>query len=139
MSNNYIIISSFINTLRRLLYYYFLFILDILEDALDKHELLNLLADVKDKWYEIGLSLKISDYVLNWLTSEKIDNIIKPDRVLQSWIATKSSPVTWDTVITAIEGCLVNNVQKAKEIHEYLTKSNLSNLNKPMFACIKKS
>ena len=59
-----------------------------------------------------------------------MENIIKLDRVLQSWIKTEPSPVTWDTLIIAIEGPIVNNVQKAKEIREYLTKGKLD---KPIF------
>ena len=66
--------------------------------------------------------MKVGDDVLNGLTSEKIENIIKLDKILQIWITTKSSPVTWDTVIAAMNGRLVNNVQKAEEIIEYLTK-----------------
>ena len=104
--------------------------MDILEDVPDKHELLKLLADIDNKWCEIGLSLKIADSVLNDLKSKNMENILKLDEVLQSWIKTDSSPVTWDTMITAIEGPLVNNMQKAKKILEYLTKGKL---NKPMF------
>ena len=100
----------------------FLDISDILKEAPDKHDLLNLLADIDDKWYEIGLSLKVGDNVLNGLESEKRKNVIKLNEILQIWITTKSSPVTWDTVITVMKGRLVNNVQKAKEIIEYLTK-----------------
>ena len=104
--------------------------MDILEDVPDKHELLKLLADIDNKWCEIGLSLKIADSVLNGLKSKNMENILKLDEVLQSWIKTDSSPVTWDTMIAAIEGPLVNNMQKAKQILEYLTKGKL---NKPMF------
>ena len=75
---------------------YFLDISDILKKAPDKHELLKLLADIDDKWYEIGLSLNVGDNVLNSLTSEKRKNTIKLNKILQSWMATKSSPVTWD-------------------------------------------
>ena len=126
MSNNYIIISSYIDTSSRQLYFIFSSFLDILEDAPDRHELLDLLADIDDKWCEIGLSLKVADNVLNGLTSATMANVIKLDKVLQSWIETDSSPVTWDTMIAAIEGPLVNNVQKATEIHEYLTKGKLN-------------
>ena len=101
---------------------YVLDISDILKEALDKHDLLNLLADIDDKWYEIGLSLNVDNNVLNGLESEKKNNIIKLNEILQSWMTTKSSPVTWETVITAMKGPLVNNVQKAEEIIEYLTK-----------------
>ena len=101
---------------------YILDISDILKEAPDKHDLLDILADIDDKWYEIGLSLKVGANVLNGLESEKRKNIIKLDLVLQSWITTKSSPVTWDTVINAMKGRVVNNLQKADEIIEYLTK-----------------
>ena len=100
----------------------FLDIFDILKEAPDKHDLLNLLADIDDRWYEIGLSLKVGDNILNGLESEKRKNVIKLNEILQSWMTTKSSPVTWDTVITAMKGPLVNNVQKAEDIIEYLTK-----------------
>ena len=98
---------------------------DILEDAPDRYDLLYLLADINDKWHEIGLSLRVGSDVLNGLTSEKVENIIKLDKILQSWIETESSPVTWDTMIAAIEGPLVKNVQKAKKIREYLAKGKL--------------
>ena len=95
---------------------------DILKTVPDKHDLLNLLAGIDDMWYEIGLSLKVANNILRGLQSEKMTNIIKLDQVLQSWIDTQSSPVMWDTVITAINGPIVNNVQKAKDIQKYLTK-----------------
>ena len=56
------------------------------------------------------------------LINQKKKNIIKFNEILRSWTTTKSSPVTWDTVITAMNGHLVNNIQKAEEISEYLTK-----------------
>ena len=96
--------------------------MDTLEDTPDKHELLNLLADIDNEWHKIGLSLKVGNNVLKGLTHKKIENILKLDEVLENWITTKSSPVTWDTVIAAMKGPLVNNVQKAEEIIEYLTK-----------------
>ena len=107
----------------------FSFFLDILEDAPNKDELLKLLSDIDNKWHEIGLSLKVANNVLIGLTGQNITNILKLDQVLLRWIETESSPVTWDAMIAAIEGPLVNNVQKAKEILEYLIKGKLD---KPM-------
>ena len=74
-------------------------------------------------WHEIGLALKVGDNVLKGLQhqGEAKSNVVKLNEVIDSWITTKSSPVTWDTLITAIEGPFVNNVQKADEIHDYLT------------------
>ena len=72
-------------------------------------------------WNEIGLSLRVGDNILKGLQSEMKSNTLKLNEVIDSWITTKSSPVTWDALITAIEGPLVKNVQKADEIKEHLT------------------
>ena len=88
-----------------------------------EHELLNLLADINDKWYEIGVSLKVSRNVLNGLTSSQFSNTYKLDQVIESWLTTTESHlVTWETVIDAIKSPIVNNIKKATEIHEYLTR-----------------
>ena len=72
-------------------------------------------------WNEIGLSLRVGDNILKGLQSEMKSNTLKLNEVIDSWITTKSSPVTWDALINAIEGPIVKNVQKADEIKEHLT------------------
>ena len=88
-----------------------------------KHELLNLLADINDKWYEVGVSLKVSQSVLNGLKECEKSNTYKLDQVIESWLTTTESHlVTWETVIDAIKSPIVNNIKKATEIHEHLTR-----------------
>ena len=91
-----------------------------------KHELLNLLADINDKWYEIGVSLKVPQNVLNGLTSSQLSNTYKLDQVIESWLTTTESHlVTWETVIDAIKSPIVNNIKKANKICQHLTKGEL--------------
>ena len=71
-------------------------------------------------WYEIGLSLKVSRRVLNDLRHSQESNIVKLDQVIQSWITTESHFVTWETVIDAIEGPIVNNKLVANTIRKHL-------------------
>ena len=87
-------------------------------------ELLTSNNSIDHKWHEIGLALRVHDNILEGLKrqGEAKSNVLKLNEVINSWIITKSSPVTWDTLITAIEGPLVNNVQKADEIRDYLSK-----------------
>lgn len=102
--------------------YFFLFISDIsdvLRKSPNKHELLEQLADIDDKWPQIGLALKVGDNVLRGLECSQNHNIVKLNDVLQSWITRKSSPVTWKNVITAIKGPIVNDILKAEEIRNY--------------------
>ena len=85
-----------------------------------KHVILQLLADISDQWEEIGLAIDIPQYVLTSLRMSPKSNIVKLSQVLQYWMDTQFSPVTWEKIISAIEGPIVNNKRKAKEICQYL-------------------
>ena len=97
-----------------------------MKKAPTEHELVNILADINDKWYEIGVSLKVPSNVLNGLTSCQLSNTYKLDQVIESWLTTAESHlITWETVIDAIKSPIVNNIKKATEIHRHLTKGKL--------------
>ena len=89
--------------------------------APDKHILINLLADVSNKWQEIGLALKLKQNFLDGLSSGLADNV-KLAKVIDKWISTQSSPVTWETVISAIEGGIVEDKSKADELRHHIGK-----------------
>ena len=98
-------------------------LLAVWKKAPSLHKILNLLADISDKWMEIGLALQTSQNTLHTLQrSTTMTDIAKLFEVLNTWIATQSSPVTWETIISAIEGPIVMNNRKADEIRKYLGK-----------------
>ena len=93
-----------------------------------KHELLNLLADISHLWPEIGLSLDVSDNVLDGLISCQERDTVKLAKIIDSWLISNTSQphfITWETVIDAIKGPIVNHVIKANALHQYLTKGKL--------------
>ena len=92
----------------------------ILEEAPDKSVLLNLLADISNKWYDIGLGFNVSHNNLESIKNETGSDITKLSKVIECWISTQSSPVTWKTVISVIEGPIVNKKKKANEIRKRL-------------------
>ena len=96
------------------------FSIDILKVSPNHDEALSQLADISAKWEEIGLALKVSRNELDDLQRDHSSKTIKLSKVITLWIESESSPVSWETVISAIEGPIVNNKQKAKEIHDYL-------------------
>ena len=97
-----------------------------MKKAPTEHELLNLLADISNLWREIGLSLKVPHNILDGLKPSQESNAIKLSEVIHSWLTTTESHlVTWETVIDAIKGPVVNNIKKANEIHQHLTKCKL--------------
>ena len=64
--------------------------------------------------------------VLNGLTSSQLSNTYKLDQVIENWLTTTESHlVTWETVIDAIKSPIVNNIKKATEIRQHLTKGKL--------------
>ena len=83
-------------------------------------EVLELLADISACWQDVGLALKVSENELDGLVDASGSNNSKLSKVIRLWINTKSSPVTWEALISAIEGPLLNNKRKAGEIHDYL-------------------
>ena len=86
----------------------------------DEHNLLKLLADIDDQWYVIGLALNISYNVLSGLQTSHEEKKVKLFHIIHTWLTTQPSPVTWETVISAIEGNVINNLLKANEICDHL-------------------
>ena len=103
--------------------YLVLDILDISKKAPTKHELLDLLADIDDKWREVGLAFHVPDNILNGIKCNNDSNKVKLSEVIDAWITTNEAcSVTWDEVISAIGGSIVDNKNKADEIRDYLAK-----------------
>ena len=97
-----------------------------MKKAPTEHELLNLLVDISNLWHEIGLSLKVPRSILDGLKRSRESDAIKLSEVIHSWLTTTESHlVTWETVIDAIKSRIVNNIKKANEIHQHLTKGKL--------------
>ena len=101
-------------------------LLDVWKEAPNVHDILNLLADISHNWMEIALAISIPHNVLNGLQhTYSVSDTVKLNHVLQTWMDTQSSPVTWETIIFAIEGPIVNNKRKADEIRQYLGKQKI--------------
>ena len=97
-----------------------MFFLDVLKEIPNHDEALSQLADISAKWQEIGLALKVSCNELDGLQCDHSSITIKLSKVITLWIESESSPVSWEALISAIEGPIVNNKRKAKEIRDYL-------------------
>ena len=107
--------------------YYFSDISNVLRNAPNELLLINLLSDIEHKWYEIGCALKVQQDVLDNLQHS---NLLNLSDVIRIWKDTRPSPVTWETVIHAIAGPIVNDNKIADEIHQY---HNTGNSNKLLF------
>ena len=100
-----------------------LFLIDItavLEKKPDKDDLLNILATISAEWQEIGMALKISNNDLSGLAKDATkSNIVRLSDVLEKWMETATG-ITWQTIIGAVDGPIVNKSNKATEICRFL-------------------
>jgi GTPase SAR1 family protein len=80
-------------------------------------ELLYLLVPISAKWEHIGLALKVEHNIIDGLRRNEVDNTLRLSKILHAWI-NKDNNVTWDTIIQAIEGPIVDNKALVKEIME---------------------
>lgn len=92
----------------------------VLNTAPNGHVLINLLADIRSKWHQLGTALGISFDALNGLLYRQQDDTVKLTQVINIWLNTRPSSITWKTLIIAIEGDIVNNKAMAIKIRQYL-------------------
>lgn len=92
-----------------------------------KYVMLELLAPIAYKWELIGISLEVRHSVLMSLAQSNYSDLMRLAMVIQSWMDTQSTPVTWETVIFAVESPIVNNMSVATKLRNYLTHLNPSN------------
>ena len=90
------------------------------EKAPEERHLLQLLTAISDKWHEIGVLLVVPSCDLDGLMAEKISNDVKLCKVLRKWIKTRNIPVKWESVITVVEGPVVQNKDLGLRIRQFL-------------------
>ena len=88
-------------------------------------DLLGQLTDIKYEWKKIGWALEVRRGVLGSCScsSKGDDNILST--VIESWVDTMVTDVTWETVIAAVEGPIVNHKSTAVKIRDFLAKPDV--------------
>ena len=88
----------------------------------DTHDLLHLLVEINYLWDKIGASLRVDYNIIEGLHHSNKHDDSKLYEILKKWKESKSSPVTWENVITEVEEPIVGNVRRiAVNICEYLS------------------
>lgn len=91
-----------------------------LKDALE------CLSFIKHKWYQIGTALEVDRSTIEGLSIDPHTNIYKLKIVITSWMDNKSrDQVTWEVLINAIEGKIIEEEKVAKDIEEFIEKITL--------------
>ena len=83
-------------------------------------DLISLLTEICFEWEMIGTALDVPLYVLGSLRISNQDDKAKLIRVIESWFYKIPTEVTWERVLTAIEGPIVNKPSIGKKIRDFL-------------------
>ena len=86
----------------------------------DKHDLLELLADIKHLWYNIGEALRVPYTELKSLQHSSLPDLNKLSSVLQCWIDKCTTEVTWNSIITAMKSKIVEQTKVSEEIQRHV-------------------
>ena len=92
----------------------------ILKKRPEKIDLLNQLASIKAKWSELGEGLCVDDGDIESIRLSNLSDQGKLSAVLQKWMDTMKSPVTWEKMIEVVQGPLVQKATVAVQIRSFL-------------------
>ena len=91
----------------------------LLDKEPKKQHLMNLLNEIKYKWYSIGLQLGVRHGLMQSL--QHYDDTHKLSEVLQMWIDQRTSEVCWRTIISVVKEPSINNKNIADQIYDFLS------------------
>ena len=85
-----------------------------------KKDAVELLMTIKDKWNIIGTALEVSSADLNNLkySNNPVDE--KLASMISIWLDTRSKKATWEVLLKAVEGKIVNSQLTGQKIREFL-------------------
>ena len=77
------------------------------------------MAEISSRWHEIGTALDVPFDSLSTLRHNPNTDKVRLDTVINTWYAANDIP-TWSMILEAVEGPLVNNLNKGQRIREWL-------------------
>ena len=95
----------------------------VLKKVPDTTDILHLLSDVEHEWDKIGKELKVQKTVLAAAFLDYEDHRSRFHLVIKSWIDTKPTPPTWETIIDAMKSLKHHSI--ANKIRQFLAKKEI--------------
>ena len=85
-----------------------------------RKDAVELLMPIKDKWYVIGTALDVCSADLNNLKYSNNPVAEKLASMISIWLDTRSKDATWEALLKAVEGKIVNSQLTGQKIREFL-------------------
>ena len=74
------------------------------------------LVGVSQKWYSIGLKLKVPPGTLDNIEYKELDAPTSLRKMLACWLKGTDSPPTWDTLANALESRAIGEAQLGQQL-----------------------
>ena len=86
----------------------------------DKHDLLELLANISHLWFEIGEALIIPNTKLMSLLHRNLSDSMNLSLVLQYWMDQCTTDTTWSRIINAVMSKTVGQIAVGEEMKRFV-------------------
>ena len=92
-----------------------------------KKDIVEVLMPIKDKWYMVGTALDISSTDLDGLkySSNRVEENLAI--MISTWLDKHAKEATWEVLLKAVEGNIVQSQQTGQNIREFLKKHDVFN------------
>ena len=87
----------------------------------DPYDVIDQLADISSVWYSLGDALRVDFNDLNSLQHGNESDQVRLSKVIQIWY-NSAEKTSWAVVLEAVEGGIIKNQRKGREIREWLAK-----------------
>ena len=92
----------------------------ILDKIPNKKHLVDLLAKNANEYEKFAIALDVDDGFVKGLSG---DDVVKLNKIIGKWMTTRSTPITWRTIIEVVKGdTLGNNEELTEKIMNWLEK-----------------
>ena len=97
----------------------------ILSKVPTNKDAVSVLMSIKDQWFMIGTALEVSPADLNSLNISRNLEEKNLAIMISIWIQKKSKEATWEALLEAIEGPMVEGRQVGDDIRDFLKNPNV--------------
>ena len=85
-----------------------------------KKDAIEVLVPIKDRWYIIGVVLEVSPADLDNLKESNNSVEVNLSAMISKWLDQYAEKATWEVLLKAVEGKIVDSQQTGQKIREFL-------------------
>ena len=85
-----------------------------------RKDAVEVLMPIKNKWYIIGVALEVSSTDLHNLKDSNNPVEVNLANMIGIWLDTRAKEATWEILLKAVEGKIVDSQQTGQMIREFL-------------------